>query len=77
MLSDRINTILEAMDITISDVAKAGGCTPSNLNRVKNGVRTPPPSSPTIKALTDGLIVTAEQRHLTGELAAQCGAKRP
>ena len=75
MLSDRINTILEAMDITISDVAKAGGCTPSNLNRVKNGVRTPPPSSPTIKALTDGLIVTAEQRHLTGELAAQCGAE--
>lgn len=75
MLSDRIQTILEVMDVSISDVAKAGGCTPSNLNRVKNGVRTPPASSPTIRSLTGGLMVIAEQRHMKGRLAELCGAE--
>ncbi len=74
MLSERIKTVLEIMDITISDVARAGGCTPSNLNRVKNGVRTPPPSSPTIRLLTEGIMKTAAQRHVTGELVKLCGA---
>ena len=74
MLSDKISTILEAMDVNISDVARAGGCTPSNLNRVKNGVRTPPATSPTIRFLTDGIMAIAAQRHLTGELISLCGA---
>ena len=75
MLSDKICTVLAAMDITISDVARAGGCTPFNLNRVKNGVRTPPAASPTIRALTDGLMTIAEQRHMAGELRRLCGAE--
>ena len=74
MLSDKICTVLEALDITISDVARAGGCTPSNLNRVKNGVRTPPPSSPTIRFLTDGIMSIAAQRQMIGELISLCGA---
>ena len=74
MLSDKINTILETMDVTISDVARAGGCTPSNLNRVKNGVRTPPESSPTIRFLVDGFMAIAGQRHMRGELISLCGA---
>ena len=75
MLSDRIITALDTLDVTISDVARAGGCTPSNLNRIKNGVRTPPPTSPTIYSLTTGLIETARMRHLSGELIGLCGAK--
>ena len=75
MLSDRIVTVLDRMHVTISDVARAGGCTPPNLNRIKNGVRVPPPSSPTIRFLTNGLIETANQRNQSGELASLCGAK--
>lgn len=74
MLSDRIKSMLEAMSVTISDVARAGGCTPSNLNRIKNGVRTPRPSSPTIRCLTEGFIEVARQRDLSGELRLLCGA---
>ena len=74
MLSDRISAALETMDVTISDVARAGGCTPSNLNRVKNGVRTPPPSSPTIRLLTEGFMRLAAERYMTGELMKLCGA---
>ena len=75
MLSDKINTALDTMDVTISDVARAGGCTPSNLNRIKNGVRTPPISSPTIGYLADGLIEIAHKRHMIGELCRLCGAR--
>lgn len=75
MLSDRIVTVLDRMHVTISDVARAGGCTPSNLNRIKNGVRVPSPSSPTIGYLTNGLIEIARQRNQSGELASLCGAK--
>lgn len=75
MLSDRIITALDTLYVTISDVARAGGCTPSNLNRLKNGVRTPPPTSPTIYSLTTGLMETARARHLSGELIGLCGAK--
>ena len=75
MLSDRIITVLDRMHVTISDVARAGGCTPSNLNRIKNGVRVPAPSSPTIRYLTNGLIEIARQRNLSGELASLCGGK--
>ena len=74
MLSDRIRSVLDEMDVTISDVARAGGCTPSNLNRIKNGVRTPRPSSPTIRCLTDGFMEVARQRDLSGELRMLCGA---
>lgn len=75
MLSDKINTALDTMEVTISDVAKAGGCTPSNLNRIKNGVRTPPMSSPTIRHLADGLMEIARKRHMMGELCSLCGAR--
>ncbi len=68
MLSDRINTALEALNITITDVARSGGCTPSNLNRLKNGMRTPASSSPTIEKLTVGLIGAADDRLLFEEL---------
>lgn len=75
MLSDRIIEALDAMNgVTISDVARAGGCTPSNLNRIKNGVRTPQPSSPTIRFLANGFIEIARQRNLFGELCFLCGA---
>ena len=74
MLSDRIFAALEAMGVTISDVARAGGCTPSNLNRIKNGVRTPQASSPTIRYFTDGIMEIAHQRNLAGELCRLCGA---
>ena len=73
MLSDRIKTVLDTMDITITDVARAGGCTPSNLNRIKNEVRTPPPTSPTIYSLTTGLMGISLARHLSGELIGLCG----
>ena len=75
ILSDRIITALDTLYVTISDVARAGGCTPSNLNRIKNGVRTPPPTSPTIYSLTTGLMEIARTRHLSGELIGLCGAK--
>ena len=74
MLSDRISAVLETMEVTISDVARAGGCTPSNLNRIKNGVRTPQPASPTIRYFTDGIIEIARQRNRAGELCSLCGA---
>ncbi len=74
MLSDRIKTVLDTMDITITDVARAGGCTPSNLSRVKNGIRIPPPTSPTISCLTEGMIEIARQKNLTGELRILCSA---
>lgn len=74
MLSNRIKTVLDTLNITITDVAKAGGCTPSNLSRIKNGVRTPPPASPTISCLTDGLIKIARQRDLSSDLRMLCGA---
>lgn len=74
MLSDRISAVLETMEVTISDVARAGGCTPSNLNRIKNGVRTPQPASPTIRYFTDGIIEIARQRNRVGELCSLCGA---
>ena len=75
MLSDRVTKALDVMGVTITEVARAGGCTPSNLNRVKNGVRTPSSTSPTMRHLTDGLIEIARERHLFGELASLCGAK--
>ena len=74
MLSDRINTALEALNITITDVARSGGCTPSNLNRLKNGIRTPASSSPTIEKLTVGLIGAADDRLLFEDLCRLCGA---
>ncbi|MBR3147253.1 MAG: helix-turn-helix transcriptional regulator [Eubacterium sp.] len=75
MLSDQIIKALDTMGVTISEVARAGGCTPSNLNRIKNGVRTPSSSSPTIRFLTDGFLRIAHERHLSGELVSLCGAK--
>ena len=73
MLSNRINTALETLNITITDVARAGGCSPSNLNRLKNGVRTPAPSSPTIEKLARGLVEAAYERQLTDELCRLTG----
>ena len=75
MLSDRILKVLETLDASITDIARYGGCSPSNLSRLKNGVRTPPPSSPTVRSLTDGMIEAARSNHLLNELCTLCGAE--
>ncbi len=74
MLPDKILEVLEALDTTITDIARCGGCSPSNLSRVKNGVRTPPPYSPTIRSLTNGMIEAASAGHRLDELCSLCGA---
>lgn len=74
MLPDKILEVLEALDTTITDIARYGGCSPSNLSRVKNGVRTPPPYSPTIRSLTNGMIEAASAGHRLDELCSLCGA---
>ncbi len=75
MLSDRIIKVLETLDTSITDIARYAGCSPSNLNRLKNGVRTPPPSSPTIRSLTDGMIEAAYSNQLLNKLCTLCGAE--
>ncbi|MGN0612762.1 MAG: helix-turn-helix transcriptional regulator [Porcipelethomonas sp.] len=61
---DLLNEYIRLLNCTSSELAQASGLTPASLSRYRNGQRMP--ESETLKKLSEGISVIAEQKGLTG-----------
>ena len=62
MLQEKVRQLLGTLCMSVTDVARSAGCDPSNLNRIKNGARTPSAKSPTMAKFTEGVVRLAGSR---------------
>ena len=77
MLSERIGALFELLGCGNTDIARAAGCTPSNISRLKSGARVPKAGSRTIRRLAEAVCLRAEAEELTDSLRSLCGAVSP
>lgn len=60
MLSDRIKQLFLLLQCTNTDIARFSGCTPSNISRLKSGLRDPGEKSKSIRRLAEGIYDYAD-----------------
>ena len=72
MLHERLRSVQATLHITNTDIARCAGCTPSNISRLRSGSRTPPPDSPTIRRLAQGIYACARETGQLVTLSALC-----
>lgn len=75
MLSQRIAALFQLLQCTNSDIARFAGCSPSNISRLKSGLRSPEPGSRAILRLAQGVVRYADYENLLPLLAKLCGVE--
>ncbi|MBR1628196.1 MAG: helix-turn-helix transcriptional regulator [Lachnospiraceae bacterium] len=74
MLSEKISTLFDTLDVSSTDVARSIGCSPSNFSRVRRGTRVPKPTSPTMKKLISAIFGIVQDDEKRSVLCHLCGA---
>ena len=75
MLSERITALFALLQCTNTDIARFAGCSPSNISRLKSGLREPPASSRTVSLLAEGIYAYADYENLLPVLRELCGTE--
>lgn len=75
MLAERLATIYRLLQCSNTDLAGYAGCSPSNISRLKSGLREPKPTSRTIALLANGIYGYADYENLLPVLAELCGVE--
>ena len=73
MLSERITELFGLLQCTNTDIARFAGCSPSNISRLKSGLRVPDRGSLSILRLARGVYLYADYENLLGLLSELCG----
>ncbi len=74
MFSDNVNRLFFELGTSNSDIARAAGCAPSNISRLRTGARTPKKVSPTSKKLVDGIFNYAVTHKMKDHLCRIIGS---
>ena len=74
MLAERIRTLFELLQCSNTEIARFAGCSPSNISRLKSGLRDPGPSSRSVARLAEGVCRYADYENLLGVLGELCGS---
>ena len=79
MFTERVNALFELLGATNAEIAKFAGCDRSLISRLKNGNRTPKPSSNSTAKLIDGIYMFADEKSEIDKLlsAISCSSKNP
>lgn len=75
MMSQRLDELLRLLQCTNSDIARFAGYSPSNVSRLKSGMRQPKPESRTVLRLARGIYRYADYENVLHELCALCGTE--
>ena len=73
MLSQRITALFHLLQCTNSDIARYAECSPSNISRLKSGLREPEPDSRAIQRLARGIYRYADYENMLSPLCQLCG----
>ena len=74
MLSQRITALFRLLQCSNSDIARFAGCSPSNISRLKSGLREPRPESRAVLRLAQGVYRYADYENMLPLLRELCGA---
>ncbi|MBQ8942235.1 MAG: helix-turn-helix transcriptional regulator [Firmicutes bacterium] len=69
MFKERLNTVFDIIGAKNTDIADIAGIDCSAVSRMRNGSRTPKPTSPTAKKLTDAICIYAARNGKTAKLS--------
>ena len=75
MLSQRMADLFRLLQCTNSDIARFAGCSPSNVSRLKSGVREPRQDSRAVWRLAQGVYRYADDENLLSLLCQLCGVE--
>ena len=75
MLSQRITDLFHLLQCTNSDIARYADCSPSNISRLKSGLRSPEPGSRSLVRLAQGIYRYAEEEDILPLLREVCGTE--
>jgi transcriptional regulator with XRE-family HTH domain len=70
--SEKLHTIMAALDIRNAELARAAGLDPAVVSRLKNGRRSAVPGGPLMRKLVGGICLLAEGSANTPKLLALC-----
>ena len=76
MLSERITELFRLLQCSNSDIARFAGCSPSNISRLKSGLREPSAHSRAILRLVQGIYRYADHENLLPLLCELCEADK-
>ncbi|MBQ4465429.1 MAG: hypothetical protein II916_05655 [Oscillospiraceae bacterium] len=68
MLHEKIDLLMNALNVGSSDLARLTQHSPSSFSRLRSGSREPKPDSPTIRRFAEGVTMYAKQTHQTDKL---------
>ena len=75
MLSQRMSDLFRLLQCTNSDIARFAGCSPSNVSRLRSGVREPRQDSRAVWRLAQGIYRYADDENLLPLLCQLCGVE--
>ena len=73
MLSERIATLFALLQCNNTEIARFGGCSPSNISHLRTGNREPKPTSRTVAVFAEGVFGYADYENLLPVLGELCG----
>ncbi|MBE6726294.1 MAG: hypothetical protein E7576_14065 [Ruminococcaceae bacterium] len=76
MFQNRINELFQTVGVSSAEIARAAGCDPSNISRMRSGARIPPKDGRAAKRLSEAVIRCAAERGRIGSLRALTGCSR-
>ena len=75
MLSSRISKLFRLLQCTNTDIARFAGCSPSNISRLKSGMRDVGPDSRSVRRLVEGVYRYADYENMMTVLCELCGTE--